>query len=311
MSESRKVLIIGGGPAGLTAAIYAARANLRPLLIEGMQPGGQLTITTEVENFPGFPDGVMGPELIDHMHRQAEKFGTEFIMGTVQKLDLSQRPFTLDVDGETLQSETLIVATGATARLLGIPGESELMGYGVSACATCDGFFFKGKEICVIGGGDSAMEEANFLTTFASKVYLVHRREAFRASPIMVEKARQNPKIEFMLNSIPLSFKGDSNSSGLEGLELKDAVSGATHVLKVDGAFVAIGHTPTTQLFKGVLDTDENGYLVCQGRGTATNIPGVFAAGDVADHHYRQAITAAGSGCAAALDAQHFLDLHS
>lgn len=311
MSEPRKVLIIGGGPAGLTAAIYAARANLRPLLIEGMQPGGQLTITTEVENFPGFPDGVMGPELIDHMHRQAEKFGTEFIMGTVQKLDLSQRPFTLDVDGETLQSETLIVATGATARLLGIPGESELMGYGVSACATCDGFFFKGKEICVIGGGDSAMEEANFLTTFASKVYLVHRREAFRASPIMVEKARQNPKIEFMLNSIPLSFKGDSNSSGLEGLELKDAVSGATRVLKVDGAFVAIGHTPTTQLFKGVLDTDENGYLVCRGRGTATNIPGVFAAGDVADHHYRQAITAAGSGCAAALDAQHFLDLHS
>lgn len=311
MSESRKVLIIGGGPAGLTAAIYAARANLKPLLIEGMQPGGQLTITTEVENFPGFPDGVMGPELIDHMHRQAEKFGTEFIMGTVQKLDLGQRPFTLDVDGETLHSETLIVATGATARLLGIPGESELMGYGVSACATCDGFFFKGKEICVIGGGDSAMEEANFLTTFASKVTLVHRREAFRASPIMVEKARQNPKIEFMLNAIPLSFKGDPNSSGLEGLELKDAVSGETRVLKVDGAFVAIGHIPTTQLFQGLLDTDENGYLVCQGRSTATNIPGVFAAGDVADHHYRQAITAAGSGCAAALDAQHFLDLHS
>ncbi len=311
MSNLRKVLIIGGGPAGLTAAIYAARANLKPVLIEGMQPGGQLTITTEVENFPGFPDGVMGPELIDHMHRQAEKFGTEFIMGTVQNLDLSQRPFTLDVDGETIRTETLIVATGATARLLGIPGESELMGYGVSACATCDGFFFKGKEICVIGGGDSAMEEANFLTTFASKVTLVHRREAFRASPIMVEKVRQNPKIEFMLNAIPLSFKGDPSGSGLEGLEVKDAQSGEVRVLKVDGAFVAIGHTPTTQLFKDVLDTDENGYLICQGRSTATNIPGVFAAGDVADHHYRQAITAAGSGCAAALDAQHFLDLNS
>jgi len=226
-------------------------------------------------------------------------------------LDLRQRPFTLDVDGESIQTETLIVATGATARLLGIPGEIELMGYGVSACATCDGFFFKGKEICVIGGGDSAMEEANFLTTFASKVYLIHRRDAFRASPIMVEKARQNPKIEFMLNAIPLSFKGDPNGSGLEGVELKDAATGEVRILKVDGAFVAIGHTPTTQLFQGLLDTDENGYLVCQGRTTATNIPGVFAAGDVADHRYRQAITAAGSGCAAALDAQHFLDMHS
>ncbi|MDP2359463.1 MAG: thioredoxin-disulfide reductase [bacterium] len=311
MSSHRKVLIIGGGPAGLTAALYAARANLAPLVIEGMQPGGQLTITTEVENFPGFPEGVQGPELIDHMHRQVEKFGTEFLMGTVQAADLSKRPFTLDVDGQTLTTETLIIATGATARLLGIPGENLLMGHGVSACATCDGFFFRGKEICVLGGGDSAMEEANFLTTFARKVTLIHRREGFRASPIMVEKVRRNPRIELLLNKIPLSFQGDPQQGGLEGVELRDTVSGETSVLKVDGAFVAIGHVPNTSLFKGVLDMDENGYLLCQGRTTATKVPGVFAAGDVADHRYRQAITAAGSGCAAALDAQHFLDMHS
>jgi thioredoxin reductase (NADPH) len=308
MSNHRKVLIIGGGPAGLTAALYAARANLAPLVIEGMQPGGQLTITTEVENFPGFPDGIQGPELIDNLHRQVEKFGTEFLMGSVQSVDLSKRPFTLDVDGEILTTESLIIATGATARLLGIPGEDKLMGYGVSACATCDGFFFKGKEICVIGGGDSAMEEACFLTNFASKVTLIHRREAFRASPIMVEKAQQNPKIEFALNEIPLSFVGDPSAGGLEGIELKHAVTGEVRVLKLDGAFVAIGHVPNTSLFKGVLEMDETGYLLCQGRTTATKVPGVFAAGDVADSRYRQAISAAGTGCMAALDAQHFLD---
>jgi thioredoxin reductase (NADPH) len=311
MQTHRKVLIIGGGPAGLTAALYASRANLKPLLIEGMQPGGQLTITTDVENFPGFPEGVMGPELIEQMHAQAERFGTEFLMGTVQSVDLSRRPFTLDVDGAAWTTDTLIVATGATARLLGIPGEDRLMGYGVSACATCDGFFFKGKEICVFGGGDSAMEEANYLTTFASKVTLVHRREEFRASPIMVDKARRNPKIEFLLNKIPQAFVGDPQQSGLTGVELVDARTGENSLLAVDGAFVAIGHTPNTSLFKGVLEMDENGYLLVQGRTTATNVPGVFAAGDVADHRYRQAITAAGSGCAAALDAQHFLDMHS
>jgi len=311
MTRHRKVLIIGGGPAGLTAALYAARANLSPLLIEGMQPGGQLTITTEVENFPGFPEGIQGPELIDAMHRQVERFGTEFLMGTVQSADLSRRPFRLDIDGEEFTTETLIVATGATARLLGIPGEDTLMGYGVSACATCDGFFFKGKEICVIGGGDSAMEEATFLTTFASKVTLIHRREAFRASPVMVDKAKANPKIEFALNEIPEAFEGDPAVGGLTGVRLRHAVTGAVRVLPVDGAFVAIGHLPNTSLFKGVLDMDDTGYLLCQGRTTATNVPGVFAAGDVADSRYRQAISAAGSGCMAALDAQHFLDMHS
>lgn len=311
MQTHRKVLIVGGGPAGLTAALYASRANLQPLLIEGMQPGGQLTITTDVENFPGFPKGVMGPELIEQMHEQAERFGTEFLMGEVRKADLSKRPFRLDVDGVDYTTETLILATGATARLLGLPGEDRLMGYGVSACATCDGFFFRDKEICVIGGGDSAMEEANYLTTFASKVTLVHRREEFRASPIMVEKAKKNPKIEFLLNQVPTAFLGDPQESGLTGVELKDAKTGATSVLTVDGAFVAIGHKPNTELFTGVLDMDATGYLQVQGRTTATNVPGVFAAGDVADSRYRQAITAAGSGCAAALDAQHFLDMHS
>jgi thioredoxin reductase (NADPH) len=311
MTRHRRVLIIGGGPAGLTAALYAARANLSPLVVEGMQPGGQLTITTEVENFPGFPAGVQGPELIDHMHAQAEKFGAQFLMGTVERVELGARPFTAVIDGEAWSAETLIVATGATARLLGLPGESSLMGYGVSACATCDGFFFKGKEICVIGGGDSAMEEATFLTTFASKVTLVHRREAFRASPVMVEKARRNAKIEFALNQVPVAFLGNAQQGGLEGVELQDAASGERRVLRVDGAFVAIGHVPNTAIFKGLLEMDENGYLLCRGRTTATNVPGVFAAGDVADHRYRQAITAAGSGCAAALDAQHFLDEHA
>ncbi len=308
MSESRNVVIIGGGPAGLTAAIYAARANLEPLLIEGMQPGGQLTITTDVENFPGFPDGVMGPELIDNLHRQAERFGTTFLDGTVEKVELGQRPFKLTVEGEELLASSLIVATGASARLLGIPGERELMGFGVSACATCDGFFFKDREICVIGGGDSALEEATFLTTFASKVTLIHRRDQFRASPIMVQKAEANPKVHFLLNQRPLAFEGDPQSGGLQKVLLEDALSGEQSELVVEGAFVAIGHTPNTTLFKGLLDMDENGYLKCQGRTTHTNIPGVFAAGDVADHRYRQAISAAGSGCSAAIDAQRFLD---
>ena len=310
MSQSRKVVIIGGGPAGLTAAIYAARANLEPLLIEGMQPGGQLTITTDVENFPGFPDGIMGPELIDNLHKQAERFGTSFLDGTVEKVELGERPFRLTVDGEELRASSLIIATGASARLLGIPGEKELMGFGVSACATCDGFFFKDREICVIGGGDSALEEATFLTTFASKVTLIHRREQFRAAPIMVEKGEKNPKVDFLLNKRPLEFVGDPQSGGLKKVLLEDAQSGERSELVVDGAFVAIGHTPNTRLFQGLLEMDGNGYLLCKERTTLTNVPGVFAAGDVADHRYRQAISAAGSGCMAAIDAQRFLDEH-
>jgi thioredoxin reductase (NADPH) len=308
MDKHRKVTIIGGGPAGLTAAIYAARANLKPLIIEGMQPGGQLTITTEVENFPGFPDAVMGPDLIENMHKQAEGFGTEFHMGTVESANLSKRPFKLIVDGETLLTDTLIVATGATARLLKLPGEETLMGYGLSACATCDGFFFGGKEICVIGGGDSAMEEANYLTTFASKVTLIHRREEFRASAAMIEKCEKNEKVEFLLSKRPIAFEGDPQKGGLTGVVLEDAKTSEKSVLKVDGCFLAIGHTPNTRLFDDQLECDENGFLLRQGQTTHTNVPGVFAAGDVADTRYKQAITAAGSGCAAALDAQHFLE---
>ena len=311
MERHRRVLIMGGGPAGLTAALYAARAGLRPLLVEGMQPGGQLTITTDVENFPGFPDGVLGPELIDRAHRQAERFGTEFLMATVESADLGRRPFGLTIDGEEYNAETLIIATGASARLLGIKGEEALMGHGVSACATCDGFFFKDREICVIGGGDSALEEATFLTTFASKVTLIHRRDEFRGSPFMVQKARRNEKVEFLLSKRPLEFLGDPQQKGLEAVLLEDTGSGKRSSLSVDGAFVAIGHEPNTGLFRGALKMDETGYLICRGRTTATNVEGVFAAGDVADSRYRQAITAAGSGCAAALDAQHFLDRNS
>jgi thioredoxin reductase (NADPH) len=308
MDKHRKVLIMGGGPAGLTAAIYAARANLSPMLIEGNQPGGQLTITTDVENFPGFSNGIMGPELIENTHKQAERFGTDFVMTTVTNVDLSKRPFTVKTEEDAFTCDTLIVATGATARLLGIPGEGKLMGFGVSACATCDGFFFRDREICVVGGGDSALEEANYLTTFASKVTLIHRREEFRGSHIMVEKVKSNPKIELCLNKVPLSFNGDQQDGGLKSVTLKDTKTGEESDLVVDGAFVAIGHNPNTEFFGGALETDDAGFLVCQGRSMATNVPGVFAAGDVADPHYKQAITAAGSGCAAALDAQHFLE---
>ncbi len=308
MSTSHKVLILGGGPAGLTAALYTARANLEPVLVEGPQPGGQLTITTDVENFPGFAEGIMGPELIEVMHKQVERFGTQFIHGTVSKVDLSSRPFGLWIDDKEHRCDSLIIATGASARLLGVPGEDTLMGYGLSACATCDGFFFREKEICVIGGGDSAMEEANFLTKFASKVTLIHRREEFRASAIMVDRVKKNPKIEFLLNRAPIAFEGDPQAGGLKNVKLKNMQTGAEEDFPVDGAFVAIGHVPNTSLFKGLLDMDENGYLEVQGRTTYTNIPGVFAAGDVSDHRYRQAISAAGSGCMAAIDAERWLE---
>jgi thioredoxin reductase (NADPH) len=302
-----KVIIIGSGAAGLTAALYNSRANLEPLVIEGIQPGGQLTITTEVENFPGFPEGIMGPELMDRIHRQAEKFGTKFIMGTVSKAKLSHNPYELEVEGKHLTCDALIIASGATAKLLGIPSESLLMGHGVSACATCDGFFFKDKEIAVIGGGDSAMEEATFLTKFASKVTIIHRRSELRASVIMQERARKNPKIRFLWNKTISEFLG-TPQTGLQGIRLKDTSSGEKSVLNCQGAFLAIGHIPNTQVFRGQIETDEKGYLITKGKSTQTNIHGVFAAGDVQDSVYRQAISAAGSGCMAALDAQHYLE---
>ncbi len=299
------VVIIGSGPAGLTAAIYTARANLSPLMIEGSQAGGQLTLTTDVENFPGFPQGIMGPQLIQDMRAQAERFGTAFQTADVTKLDLSRRPFAVTInDEETIQARSLIISTGASANLLGLDSESRLLGHGVSTCATCDGFFFRGQPIVVIGGGDSAMEEATFLTKFASRVTIVHRRDKLRASKIMQDKAMKNDKISFRWNSMVEEVLGDDV---VTGLRLRDAVTGDTATLDCKGVFVAIGHTPNTQLFTGQIDTDANGYIQTS-HGTATNVPGVFAAGDVQDPHYRQAITAAGTGCMAAMDAERFLE---
>jgi thioredoxin reductase (NADPH) len=302
-----KCIIVGTGPAGLTAAIYLARASLNPLVIEGPEPGGQLTTTTEVENFPGFPDGIMGPELMSQMRKQAERFGAQFRSGWVVSADLSKRPFTLHLEGgETLQAETLIISTGASAKYLGIPGEKENVGRGVSTCATCDGFFFRGKKLIVVGGGDSAMEEANFLTRFATEVTVVHRRNELRASKIMQQRARENPKISWALNRTPLEIV--AGEQGVQGLKVRHNETGQEEIIPADGVFVAIGHTPNTKFLGGQVETDEHGYIVVKPGTTETSVPGVFACGDVQDRKYRQAITAAGSGCMAALDCERFLE---
>lgn len=302
--QTHQLIIIGSGPAGLTAAIYAARANLKPLVIEGIQPGGQLMITTDIENFPGFPEGIAGPELMDKLRQQAQRFGSEHVFEEVERVDTSVRPFRLWAGGTEYQADALIVATGASARWLGIPSEKEFQGRGVSACATCDGFFFRDMEVAVVGGGDTALEEANFLTRFASKVHLIHRRDALRGSQIMQDRARNNPKIHFVWNSEISEIFGDQV---VKGIRIRNTVDGTLKEMAVDGVFMAIGHDPNTAVFGDQLDKLPNGYLKLDGF-TRTNVKGVFAAGDVADPHYRQAISAAGTGCMAALDAQHYLE---
>ena len=301
------VVIIGSGCAGLTAAIYAARANLKPLVIDGHEQGGQLAITTHVENYPGFPDGIMGPELIENMRKQAQKFGAEFKAGAVSEVDLTRRPLKVTAGKDAYETKTLIVAAGATARLLGLKGERELIGRGLSTCATCDGYFFRGKPIAVVGGGDSAMEEANFLTRYASKVYVLHRRSEFRASKIMIDRAKANDKIEFLTPYVVEAIHAPNGQ--VDGARLRNAKTNESRDIVVDGVFVAIGHDPNSSVFKGKLEMDANGYLIAK-HGSLTSVPGVFIAGDVQDHRYRQAVTAAGSGCMAALDAEKFLEEH-
>ncbi len=305
MTIKKKVTILGSGSAGLTAAIYAARADLEPLVIQGLQAGGQLTITTDVENFPGFPQGIQGPELMEEMHKQAERFGTQFIYDNAEAVDLSRRPFVIKTSSDEIHTDTLLICTGASAKLLGLESENKLMGHGVSACATCDGFFFKDKVVFVVGGGDTAMEEAMFLTRFASSVTLIHRRDSFRASKIMSDRAKENPKIKWLLNAVIEEIL-DISKGHVTGIKVRDLKTNSLTEMEADGVFVAIGHKPNTELFTGQLDLDESGYLVTEG--VKTKIPGVYAAGDVQDPLYRQAVTAAGTGCMAALEAQWFLE---
>ncbi len=305
-----KVVIMGSGPAGLTAALYTARANLEPIVFEGIEAGGQLTLTTGVENYPGFPDGVQGPELIDNMRKQAEKFGAKCVSAQVNSVDLTQRPFKVVAGEVVIEADTFIIASGASAKLLSLESEKRLLGHGVSTCATCDGFFFKGKELVVVGGGDTAIEEGIFLTKFASKVTIIHRRDKLRASKILQEKAFNNPKINFLWDTVVQEIIGDAEK-GVTGVKIEDVKTGETTIKECQGLFIAIGHNPNTQILKGQVEMDDTGYIITRDGETRTNIAGVFAAGDVQDHIYRQAITAAGSGCMAAMDAEKFLEEHS
>ena len=308
MTETREVVVLGSGPAGFTAALYAARANLRPLVLKGLESGGQLMLTTDVENYPGFPDGIMGPELMEAMEKQAARFDAEIVAQSATRVDLSERPFGIWAGDHEWRARTLIISTGASAKWLGVPGEERLRGRGVSACATCDGFFFRDRELVVVGGGDTAMEEASFLTKFASKVTIVHRRDEFRASKIMQDRALANPKIDVVWNTVVDEISGNG---AVNGVKLRNVNDGTVNDFATDGVFMAIGHTPNTSLFEGQLEFTDGGYIVVQEPTTATSVPGVFAAGDVTDRHYRQAVTAAGQGCKAAMDAERLLQMEA
>ena len=308
MTETREVVVLGSGPAGFTAALYAARANLRPLVLKGLESGGQLMLTTDVENYPGFPDGIMGPELMEAMEKQAARFDAEIVAQSATRVDLSERPFGIWAGDHEWHARTLIISTGASAKWLGVPGEERLRGRGVSACATCDGFFFRDRQLVVVGGGDTAMEEASFLTKFARKVTIVHRRDEFRASKIMQERALANPKIDVVWNTVVDEITGNG---AVNGVKLRNVNDGTVNDFATDGVFMAIGHTPNTSLFEGQIELTDGGYIVVQEPTTATSVPGVFAAGDVTDRHYRQAVTAAGQGCKAAMDAERLLQMEA